>query len=150
MKQTLNSYNTKERLFEIFQKVNGIVLTEVVLSKDNKSELIKRLVGYVKGELDIDTLPKIVISHNKTEASNNKSFGGYNPTNNSIRVVLANRNFADACRTLVHELVHHKQNENGELNKDSGVTGSNHENEANSIAGSIMRNFGKENPEIFE
>jgi Zn-dependent peptidase ImmA (M78 family) len=55
---------------------------------------------------------------------------------------------ADILRTLAHELVHHMQNLNGdELN---GEDGSDTENEANAMAGVIMREFGRENPEIFE
>jgi hypothetical protein len=55
---------------------------------------------------------------------------------------------ADILRTLAHELVHHMQNLNGdELNGDDG---SGIENEANAMAGVIMREFGRENPEIFE
>ena len=57
---------------------------------------------------------------------------------------------ADVLRTLAHELVHHKQNELGKLNNDSGKTGSDVENEANVKAGILMRDFGKEREEIYE
>ena len=78
------------------------------------------------------------------------SFGKYVPSNDDIRVVAANRNLADVLRTLAHELVHHKQKINGVLDINSNETGSNEENEANSVAAVIMRNYGKEHPIIFE
>ena len=55
----------------------------------------------------------------------------------------------DILRTIAHELVHRKQDELGLLNSDSGKTGSKHENQANSIAGILLRTFGKNNPEVF-
>ena len=57
---------------------------------------------------------------------------------------------ADVLRTLAHELVHHRQNELGKLNNDSGKTGSDVENEANVKAGILMRDFGKDREEIYE
>jgi hypothetical protein len=53
-------------------------------------------------------------------------------------------------RTLAHELVHHWQNEEGRIKPDSGGTGSDIENEANALAAVLMRNYGKQNPKIYE
>ena len=72
----------------------------------------------------------------------------FNPNNDKIWLYVKNRNMADLLRTLAHELVHHMQNTNGE--ELNGEDGSNIENEANAMAGVIMREFGRENPEIFE
>jgi hypothetical protein len=47
-------------------------------------------------------------------------------------------------------MVHHKQNLDGVLTNYAGETGSEFENEANSVAGIIMRNYGKQNPRIYE
>jgi hypothetical protein len=63
---------------------------------------------------------------------------------------MRNRNMADVLRTLAHELVHHKQNELGKLDPNSGKTGSDIENEANIKAGIIMRDFGRGREEIYE
>jgi hypothetical protein len=61
-----------------------------------------------------------------------------------------NRNLADILRTLGHELVHHKQNLDGKINAQSGITGSDEENEANAKAGVLLRKFGKINDDIYE
>lgn len=112
-----------------------------------KAPLMKKFVEYACGELNINE-PQIHIINSPTYSQENKSFGGYIPSEEKILVVVHNRNMADILRTLAHELVHHMQNLKGdELNGDDG---SEIENEANAQAGVIMRKFGRENPEIFE
>ena len=57
----------------------------------------------------------------------------------------------DVMRSVAHELVHHHQNEKGQLKglASEGADGSDIENEANAKAGEIIRVFGKQNPEIY-
>jgi Zn-dependent peptidase ImmA (M78 family) len=64
-----------------------------------------------------------------------------------LLVALKNRHPVDILRTVAHELVHYKQDQQGELTDTSGETGSPHENQAHEIAGVIMRNFNKHYPE---
>jgi hypothetical protein len=65
------------------------------------------------------------------------------PSEKKIIAVVNNRNMADILRTVAHEMVHHMQNLDGRLNPKSGEDGSPDENEANSLAGVIMREFGR-------
>jgi len=112
-----------------------------------KVPLMKQFVEYACNKLNIDK-PKINIINSPTYSQKYKSFGGYIPSEQEIKVVVHNRNMADILRTLAHELVHHMQNLNGdELN---GEDGSDTENQANAMAGVLMREFGRNNPEIFE
>lgn len=67
-------------------------------------------------------------------------------THASITLQAVNRHTVDILRSLAHELVHCRQYLNDELNKESGITGSDHENEANAEAGIILRNFSKQFP----
>jgi Zn-dependent peptidase ImmA (M78 family) len=53
----------------------------------------------------------------------------------------------DVMRTLAHELVHWKQMMDGD--ELDGSDGSSTENEANAIAGLIMRKFAKMYPDYF-
>ena len=112
-----------------------------------KAPLMKKFVEYACNELEVDE-PKINIINSPTYSQEYKSFGGYIPSEEKILVVVHNRNMADILRTLAHELVHHHQKLNGD--ELDGEDGSNTENEANAMAGVIMRKFGRENPEIFE
>jgi hypothetical protein len=72
------------------------------------------------------------------------------PQEEKIMVVVHNRNMADILRTVAHEMVHHMQNLDNRLNPKSGEDGSPEENEANALAGVMMRKFGRENEHIYE
>jgi uncharacterized protein YdcH (DUF465 family) len=147
--KVFNTYGSKERLFEMFKRVNK--LNEEILPTERKNEVIKEFVEFVKKKLNLgDDMPKIVISYDEKEAQTMKSFGKYTPETNELRVVATNRNLADILRTLGHELKHNEQRTKGILKPDSNTTGSDPENEANAFAGVAMREFGQKHPIIFE
>lgn len=109
--------------------------------------MLDSFVSFASEKLGIKSQPSLKLEKD-LEAT---SFGGYNPSDNSIVVVSKNRHPMDIFRTVAHELVHHKQNEDGRI-KDvaqEGSTGSEIENEANAEAGKIMRWFAKANPSMF-
>ena len=147
--KVIHLYGSKARLFEVMRKVNG--LNEALLPVEEKSEIIDDFVGFVSQELELgEEMPNIVISYDDKEAQSMKSFGKFTPQDSDLRVVAANRNLADVLRTLAHELVHRKQSKEGKLDAGSNETGSEVENEANAVAGVLMRNYGMQNPIIFE
>ena len=114
-----------------------------------KAPLMKKFVDYACDRLNI-TEPKIVIINSPEYTPTNHSFGLYGNDSQRIKVVVHNRNMADILRTLAHELVHHQQNLQGRMYDGAGEDGSPIENEAHSVAGVLMREFGRQNPEIFE
>lgn len=118
----------------------------------NQSNLdtLKHFIGYCKTELNIQSLPKIKLIGDKSFVSDFRSFGEYNPGLNQIRVFYLGRNLADVCRSLAHELVHHRQEELGMIGKNSGETGTEIENEANALAGILMRDYGKLNHSVYD
>ena len=77
----------------------------------NRLNVLKDFIGFCKAELNIQTLPKISLLNDKSFVEQFRSFGEYNPQTNTIKVVALNRNLADICRSLAHELCHHRQNE---------------------------------------
>ena len=115
-----------------------------------KDTIIEDFILYCKDRLGIEQLPVIQFTNDRNWAVERRSFGQYEPGTKTLEVYTGNRNTADILRTLVHELVHHKQNELGKIKLNSGQTGSDIENEANSIAGIIMRDYGKRNDLIYE
>jgi len=142
----LKKYNSRKQISELYNiPFETIPLLEAFTPQ--KAPLMKKFVEYTCNKLNIDE-PKINIINSPTYSQKYKSFGGYIPSEQKIKVVVHNRNMADILRTLAHELVHHMQNLNGD--ELDGNDGSNTENEANSVAGVLMREFGRENPEIFE
>jgi predicted kinase len=111
--------------------------------------MLDTFVQFASKKLGIKSLPSMRLEKEPMSSS----FGGYNPAEKSIVVITKNRHPMDIYRTVAHELVHHKQNENGLLGKDirkEGSTGSPIENEANAEAGKIMRWFAKANPNMFK
>lgn len=116
----------------------------------NKLDIIKDFLKHCKKELNIQSLPSIKLIDDANFVLQNRSFGGYYPETNSIEVYRGNRNMADYLRSLAHELTHHRQRELNMLESDSGETGSEIENEANAMAGILMREYGKINSNIYE
>jgi hypothetical protein len=117
-------------------------------SQDNIQSLLNNFMSYACQELQIQNPPTLEIRYEFGEEQ--PSFGAYVPSDHHILINPSNRNIVDIYRTLAHELVHSKQNEMGLLKPSSGETGSDHENDANSIAGIIMRDYGKQNPDIYK
>ncbi len=110
---------------------------------------LSKFVNFVVESLEITNIPTIEYITTSDFAQEQRSFGGYMPDTNSILVVVANRNLADVMRSLAHELVHARQNQDQALSAIQGETGSEIENQANAVAGIIMRNYGKLEPSIY-
>ena len=115
-----------------------------------KLDILKHFLGFCKKELEIQSLPKISLITDKSFVENFRSFGEYNPNDMSIRVFVGKRNLADVCRSLAHELVHHRQNELDLIYDEAGETGTEIENDANAIAGILMREYGKLNLGVYD
>lgn len=117
-------------------------ITDVIFNK-----VMRDVIELCMQELNINKLPNIEFIDNKSCISGEQpSFGVFN--NNTIQIVVKNRHILDSARTLCHELVHWKQRLNGE--ELDGSDGSSIENEANAIAGIILRRFGKQHPDCFD
>lgn len=116
----------------------------------NRRNILKDFIAFCKEELNIQTLPKISLLNDKNFVEQFRSFGEYNPQTNTIKVVTLNRNLADICRSLAHELCHHRQNELDMIYNEAGETGTDIENDANAMAGIIMRDYGKKNVDVYE
>lgn len=74
----------------------------------------------------------------------------YDPNGDEVYIRAGRRHIVDIMRSVAHELIHKKQHEQGQLNDESGKTGSPQENEANAGAGIIMRDYTKKNPWILD
>jgi cytidyltransferase-like protein len=131
-------------VFAIFPKKENIQENTI----KNQALYINKLVNYCCDVLHLKERPKIVLINNNDYSQKHKSFGGYIPGEKKIFVVLKGRNLSDICRSLSHEMKHFEQDLKGVLTPESGQDGSEHENEANSFSGKIMREFNKKYPEI--
>ena len=125
-------------------------INESKIYTSNFKELIlylNKLVKFVCEDLKIEK-PDIKIINNEKYTQENNSFGGYNPQTKKIYLVVKNRNASDCGRSLCHELYHFYQDSQGVLTSESGKDGSEHENQANSYAGKIMREFNRKYPQM--
>jgi hypothetical protein len=104
--------------------------------------IVKKFLPFVQQHLELSDLPEIQLLDQPLTGT----FGRYSDGN--IRVMAHGRHPIDVLRTLAHELVHYKQDSEGRIHDDSGETGSDEENEANAVAGVIMRDFDQANPEL--
>ena len=66
----------------------------------NKLNILKQFIAFCKQELNIQTLPKITLIDDKSFVEQFRSFGEYNPAEQSIKVFYLNRNLADVCRKI--------------------------------------------------
>ena len=135
--------------------VHSIMKQTVVAEELDKKEFhshLKNFVDYCCDYLGIEEQPKIRYKQ-PSEQGEQPSFAAYSPHNKEVIIMTKNRHPMDVFRSVAHELVHHKQNEDGRLGQDiakEGSTGSDIENEANSEAGKVMRYFGRDNPYYFD
>ena len=105
---------------------------------------LKDFLPLAMKELQLQQVPKISIKK-KLNYNGQPSFGSF--SNGGIELGIQGRHPVDVCRTLAHELVHYKQGKTNQLDSESGNTGSREENQANSVAGIIMRKFSKQYPQ---
>jgi len=114
-----------------------------------KKAIVQKFMDFVIDNLGIDGKVTAILTNEKDGI---RTTAVYNHVEASIKVYIKNRAIVDILRSLAHEMVHHKQNQRGELkdNPYAGDDGSPQENEANAKAGELIRIFGRQNPEIYE
>ena len=110
---------------------------------------MRKFFAIAQRDLKLDQLPEIVWTSDSTAKGERPTFGKFQNDTNTITVSIVNRHPIDIMRTLAHELTHYKQQLTKGLDPDSGETGSPEEDEANAVAGQIMRHFDEENPDAF-
>ena len=81
-----------------------------------------------------------------------KTFAFYSMDTKLAAVYGVNRHILDVFRSLAHELVHYQQDLNDKITPEQvgdNNDGVNIENEANSVAGVIMRKYGREHRDLY-
>ena len=104
-------------------------------------------IRFCIAELGITTAPNIKIGDDHSKAQDRRAMGYYSPKDNYIWVLRGQRIPADWYRTLAHELVHWRQREEGK--PLDGADGSEIENEANSTAAVLLREWGRRYEHIY-
>ena len=127
------------------------LLRERLLTKDELDiRDVADFINFAKEHLDIDDDVKVELAFEKTPDIRTTAY--YNNSDKRMKIYVKDRAIIDVCRSIAHELVHHKQNIDGKFKdaKDPGADGSEFENEANAVAGVIIRKWGRIHPEVYE
>jgi hypothetical protein len=97
------------------------------MSNQNNPDIRERLAGlysYMAKRLQIKSVPKLVLCNNFSNAS--QPFGKtgyYDHQNNAIKIYTTKRHPTDILRSFAHEVIHHWQNEQGQLEKQTDQEG---------------------------
>jgi hypothetical protein len=117
---------------------------------DDKKEKLKGFIRFVKEQLELKSVPKIAIQNNRDGLKTTANYD-YTKDKKVIKVCAKNRALVDVMRSIAHEMVHHKQYEQGRLNgpKPPDI-GGDIEDEANAKAGQYIKLYSKKDPSIYE
>lgn len=129
--------------------IKQLLRERLLTKKDVDVKVVADFVNFAKKYLGIKDDIKVELAFERTPDLKTTA---YYDMDGRVKIYVKNRAIIDVCRSIAHELVHHLQNLEGRLkdaNKD-GEDGSPIENEANAVAGVIIRKYGKLNPEIYE
>jgi len=116
---------------------------------DEKKEILDKFVLFVKEQLELKTVPTVKIQNNRDGLKTTANYD-YTKENKIIKVCAKNRALVDVCRSIAHEMVHHKQYEQGRLKVQPPDIGGEIEDEANAKAGQYIKMYSKQDPSIYE
>lgn len=146
----VDSSNLMDEIMEIIfesipEKVDSL-LREKNLINEN---IIDDFIDFGKNYLSLPDDFKVILTDKKEGI---ETLANYDIGDKTIKVLSKNRAIPDIIRSIAHEMVHHQQNDRGDLKgkSEEGEEGSPWEDEANAKAGTLIRKFGKENPEIYD
>ena len=115
------------------------------MDKLNKYAIVK-FIKFINDELNINDPFKVKLVMQRDDEL--RTYAYYNPSNGDVKVYCKNRGLADVLRSIAHELIHHRQNQMGKLEEPTQDIGGEIEDEANSVAGQLVKKFGYANPKL--
>jgi Zn-dependent peptidase ImmA (M78 family) len=118
------------------------------LNEEQKVKLTD-FIKFVKNELGLKTTPKVVVQNGRKDLKTTANYD-YTKDEKVIKVNAKNRMLVDVMRSVAHELVHHKQYEDGRLGIKPPDIGGEIEDEANAKAGQFIKMFAKEDQTIYD
>jgi len=109
---------------------------------DEIKEGLQLFVDFIIEKLKIKSEPSIILS----DVENKDKYGIVTSalvelSTNEVRLIAKNRMFLDVIRSIAHEFVHIKQNEQNRVKSDTPDVGGQIEDEANSLAGVYVKLF---------
>jgi Zn-dependent peptidase ImmA (M78 family) len=117
---------------------------------EKKENKLSEFVKFVKSELGIKNMPEILVKATRDGLKTTANYD-YRQENKVVKVYGKNRALVDVMRSIAHELVHHKQFEDGRLDgpKPPDIGGE-IEDEANAKAGQFIKMFSRLDETIYD
>lgn len=115
------------------------------MDKLNKYTIVK-FIKFANDELNLNQPFKVNLVTQRDDDL--RTYAYYNPQNGDVKVYCKDRGLADVLRSIAHELIHHQQNQMGKLEGPTQDIGGEIEDEANSVAGQLVKKFGYTNPKL--
>jgi hypothetical protein len=118
------------------------------LTEDQKDKL-KDFVIFTKNHLGLKSAPKVVLQNGKKDL---KTTANYDYTNSEkvVKINAKNRMLVDVMRSIAHEMVHHRQFEQGRLGVKPPDIGGEIEDEANAKAGQYIKLFAQKDKTLYD
>ena len=121
-----------------------------IQTQKSKIDKVKKFADWAITRLKIRGTPRIEYGNDQSKVNADRTFGSTR-SDGIIWVHVGNRNPADIMRTLVHELIHFVQFEQGTATDDmDDEQRLAIEDEANAMAGRLMREYGQQHGDIYE
>jgi hypothetical protein len=117
--------------------------------EQSQQDILERFARSCCDFLGMEKTPVIKLRRDPQWSRVNATFGRYDPDQHRIELATSGRHIVDILRTLAHEMTHARQDEVVGLPDDAGETGSTYEDQANALAGQIMRHWAQQEPGMF-
>lgn len=129
--------------------IKSLLREGLLTHKETDVRQVSDFINFAKDYLAINDDIQVELAYERTPDLTTTAY--YN-LNGFIKIYVKDRAIIDVCRSIAHELVHHQQNIQGRLQNAQidGEDGSPIENEANAVAGVIIRKYGKLNPQLYQ
>ena len=105
---------------------------------------VRQFIAWCRPRLGLKGPIRVTLVNSDLQQGRQRTFGFYDPRTHRIKVCIKDRHVTDCLRTLAHELVHRAQAQIRPLTGEDGATGSDIENEANALAGILLRLWNQE------
>jgi len=133
--KTLNALGYKYSI--VYQSIIPVIMSIKILIQ-NYFQRINYLINNI-----------VILQNGRGELKTTASYNHSKETK-VIRVNVKNRALVDVLRSIAHEMVHHKQFEQGRLKVQPPDIGGEIEDEANSKAGQYIKMFSKKDNTIYD
>jgi len=117
--------------------------------ESNDKKMVEDFVEFIKKELSIKEDIDIILQNDKSGIKTTAVYNYGGGEKSTIKVYCKDRQLVDILRSIAHEMTHHMQFENGQLEEKPANVGGPIEDEANARAGELIKKFAQMGNDIY-